>query len=92
MNKNEFISMLAEREGMEKKQAEKCAAAVLGAITDALIAGEKVQFVGFGSFEVRDRAEKKVRNPQTGEELIAAATKVPVFKAGKALKDAVAGK
>jgi len=92
MNKNEFISMLAEREGIEKKQAEKAAAAVLGAISDALVAGEKVQFVGFGSFEVRDRAEKKVRNPQTGEELIAAATKVPVFKAGKALKAAVAGK
>ena len=92
MNKNEFIAKLAEQEGIEKKQAEKCAAAVLKAITDALIAGEKVQFVGFGSFEVRDRAEKKVRNPQTGEELMAPATKVPVFKAGKALKDAVAGK
>ena len=92
MNKNEFISMLAEREGIEKKAAEKAAAAVIGAITDALVAGEKVQFVGFGSFEVRDRAAKKVRNPQTGEELMSAATKVPVFKAGKALKDAVAGK
>ena len=92
MNKNEFISMLAEREGIEKKQAEKCTAAVIGAIADALVAGEKVQFVGFGSFEVRDRAEKRVRNPQTGEELVAAATKVPVFKAGKALKAAVAGK
>ena len=92
MNKNEFISMIAEREGMEKKAAEKAVAAVLGAITDALVAGEKLQFVGFGSFEVRDRAEKKVRNPQTGAELISPATKVPVFKAGKALKDAVAGK
>jgi len=92
MNKNEFISMLAEREGIEKKAAEKCAAAVIGAITDALVAGEKIQFVGFGAFEVRDRAAKKVRNPQTGEELMSPATKVPVFKAGKALKDAVAGK
>ena len=92
MNKQEFISKVAEKEGIEKKLAEKYTAAVIGALTDALIAGEKVQFVGFGSFEVRDRAEKKVRNPQTGEELMAPATKVPVFKAGKALKDAVAGK
>ena len=92
MNKNEFISMVAEREGMEKKAAEKAVTAVLGAITESLVKGEKLQFVGFGSFEVRDRAEKKVRNPQTGAELISPATKVPVFKAGKALKDAVAGK
>jgi len=92
MNKNEFITKLAEREGIEKKQAEKCTAAVLDTIAESLKAGEKIQFVGFGSFEVRDRAEKKVRNPQTGAELISPATKVPVFKAGKALKDAVAGK
>ncbi|MCL2194562.1 MAG: HU family DNA-binding protein [Oscillospiraceae bacterium] len=92
MNKNEFIAMVAEREGIEKKAAEKAVAAVVGAITDALVKGEKVQFVGFGSFEVRERAEKKVRNPQTGAELISPATKVPVFKAGKALKDVVAGK
>jgi len=92
MNKNEFIAMVAEREGIEKKAAEKAVAAVMSAITDALVKGEKVQFVGFGSFEVRERAEKKVRNPQTGAELISPATKVPVFKAGKALKDVVAGK
>ena len=92
MNKNDFISKVAEQEGIEKKQAEKNVTAVLAALTEALLAGEKVQFVGFGSFEVRDRAAKKVRNPQTGEELMAPATKVPVFKAGKALKDAVAGK
>ncbi len=92
MNKNEFISKVAQQEGIEKKQAEKITAAVLGALTDALISGEKVQFVGFGSFEVKERAEKKVRNPQTGEALIAPATKIPVFKAGKALKDSVAGK
>jgi len=90
MNKQDFISKLAEQEGIEKKQAAICTDAVIKAITDALIAGEKVQFVGFGSFEVRQRAEKKVRNPQTGESLIAAATQVPVFKAGKALKIAVA--
>ena len=92
MNKNDFIAALAEQEGIEKKQAEACTAAVLKCIEAALAAGQKVQFVGFGSFEVRARAEKKVRNPQTGEELMAAATKVPVFKAGKALKAAVAGK
>jgi len=92
MNKVQFISKVAEQEGIDKKQAEKYTSAVIAALTDALVAGEKVQFVGFGSFEVRDRAEKKVRNPQTGEELMAAATKVPVFKAGKALKAAVAGK
>jgi len=91
MNKQDFIGKVAEEAGIDKKQAATCTDAVLKAITDSLIAGEKVQFVGFGSFEVRDRAEKKVRNPQTGEELISPATKVPVFKAGKALKEAVAG-
>jgi len=90
MNKKEFIDQLAEQEGIEKKQAAACTEAVIKALTEALVAGEKVQFVGFGSFEVRQRAEKKARNPQTGEELVAPATKVTVFKAGKALKDAVA--
>ena len=92
MSKQDFINKLAEQEGIEKKQAAVWADAVIKALSDALVAGEKVQFVGFGSFEVRDRAEKKVRNPQTGKELLSPATKVPVFKAGKALKDAVAGK
>ena len=92
MNKQDFISKVAEQAGIDKKQAAACTDAVLSALTAALTVGEKVQFVGFGNFEVRDRAEKKVRNPQTGEELISPATKVPVFKAGKALKDAVAGK
>ena len=92
MTKQDFISKLAEQESIEKKQAAAYTDAVIKALIDALVAGEKVQFVGFGNFEVRDRAEKKVRNPQTGEPLISPATKVPVFKAGKALKDAVAGK
>ena len=92
MSKQDFIHRLAEQEGIDKKQAAVYTDAVLKALTEALVAGEKIQFVGFGSFEVRDRAEKKVRNPQTGEELISPATKVPVFKAGKVLKDAVAGK
>ena len=92
MNKNEFIAKVAQQEGIEKKLADKYTTAFLNALTDALISGEKVQFVGFGSFEVKERAEKKVRNPQTGEALVAPATKVPAFRAGKALKDAIAGK
>jgi len=90
MNKQDFINALAAQEGIEKKQAAAWTDAVVKSLTEALVAGEKVQFVGFGAFEVRPRAEKKARNPQTGEELITPATKVPVFKAGKALKDAVA--
>jgi DNA-binding protein HU-beta len=90
MSKQEFIKKLAEQEGIDKKQAAVWADAVVKAIADALIAGEKVQFVGFGSFEVRQRAEKKARNPRTGEEVISPATQAPVFKAGKALKEAVA--
>jgi len=92
MTKAEFVERLAQQEGIEKKQAAAYTDAVVKAITDALVAGDKVQFVGFGSFEVRQRAEKKARNPQTGEEVISPATQVPVFKAGKALKDAVAQK
>jgi len=92
MNKQDFSAKLAEQAGIEKKQAAAWTDAVLKALTDALIIGEKVQFVGFGTFEVRQRAEKKARNPRTDEEIISPATQVPVFKAGKALKDAVAGK
>ena len=92
MTKQEFTAKLAAQEGIEKKQAAVWIDAVLKALTEALIAGEKVQFVGFGAFEVRDRAEKKARNPQTGEEVVSPATQAPVFKAGKALKDAVSGK
>jgi DNA-binding protein HU-beta len=90
VTKQDFISKVAEQEGIEKKQAAAYTDAIIKALTNALVAGEKVQFVGFGSFEVRQRAEKKARNPQTGEEVISPATQVPVFKAGKALKDAVA--
>ena len=90
MSKQDFINKLAEQEGIEKKQAAAWTDAVLKALTEALIAGEKVQFIGFGAFEVRQRAEKKARNLRTGEEIISPATQMPVFKAGKALKDAVA--
>jgi DNA-binding protein HU-beta len=92
MNRQGFISKLAGQEGIEKKQAAVWTDAVLKALTEALAAGEEVKFVGFGSFEVRQRAEKKARNPRTGEEVITPATQVPVFKAGKALKEAVAKK
>ena len=92
MTKADFAAKLAEQEGIEKKQAAAWTDAVLKALTDALVVGEKVQFVGFGAFEVRQRAEKKARNPQTGEEVISPVAQVPVFKAGKALKEAVAGK
>lgn len=89
MNKAELIQTVAAKAELDKKTADKAVAAVIGAITDALAAGEKVQLIGFGSFEVRARAEKQARNPRTGEVVTAPACKVPAFKAGAALKDAV---
>lgn len=74
---------------MTKKDAAGAVDAVLDTITESLKAGEKVQLIGFGNFEVRDRAARKGRNPQTGEEIQIAASKVPAFKPGKALKDLV---
>lgn len=90
MNKSELVNAIAAKEGIEKKCAEKSVNAVFAAVADALAAGDKVQLVGFGTFEVRARAAKTARNPQTGAAIAVPATKVPVFKAGKALKDAVA--
>jgi len=92
MNKTDLISAMAEKSGLTKKDAEKALNAFVDAVTEALSKGEKVQLVGFGSFEVRERAERVGRNPQTQEEIKIPATKVPVFKAGKMLKDAVATK
>jgi len=89
MNKTELIAVVAEKTGLTKKDAEAALSATLAAVTDALIAGEKVQLVGFGSFEVKERAARTGLNPRTGESLTIAAAKSPVFKAGKALKDAV---
>ena len=83
MNKTELIAAVAEKADLSKKDAEAAITAAVEAITGALIEGEKVQLVGFGSFEVKTRAARVGRNPKTGEE-------IPVFKAGKALKDAVA--
>ncbi|NLO81684.1 MAG: HU family DNA-binding protein [Clostridiales bacterium] len=89
MNKAELISAVAEKSELTKKDAEKAVNAIVSVITEALSRNEKVQLVGFGTFEVRERAERKGRNPQTREEIVIPASKAPVFKAGKALKDAV---
>lgn len=90
MNKTELVAAIAAKEGIEKKQAELAVKAVTGAISDALAKGDKVQLIGFGTFEVRARKAKKARNPQTGEIIKVPATKVPAFKPGSALKDKVA--
>ncbi len=92
MNKTELISVVAEKAQMTKKDAEKAVNAVLAAVEGALAKGDKVQLVGFGTFEVRQRAARTGRNPQTGKEIKIAATKVPAFKPGKALKEAVVKK
>ena len=89
MNKAELINSMAEKTGLPKKEAEKALNAFMESVEEALINGDKIQLVGFGSFEVKDRAERKGRNPQTKEEITIPASRVPVFKVGKALKDAV---
>ena len=91
-NKTELVNAVAEKADFSKKDADKAVAAVLDSITDALAQGDKVQIVGFGTFEVRARAEKQGRNPKTGEAMIVPASNLPAFKAGKALKEAVAKK
>ena len=90
MNKNELINAVAERANITKKDAEIAVSATFEAITDALCEGEKIQLVGFGSFEVKKREARVGRNPKTKETIEIPATKVPVFKAGKLLKDSVA--
>ncbi|NNU92358.1 HU family DNA-binding protein [Geobacillus sp. NFOSA3] len=89
MNKTDLINAVAETSGLSKKDATKAVDAVFESITEALRKGDKVQLIGFGNFEVRERAARKGRNPQTGEEMEIPASKVPAFKPGKALKDAV---
>lgn len=91
MNKSELIAALATKTSFSKKDAEKALAAFIETVQETLQAGEKVQVVGFGSFEVRDRPARAAHNPRTGEPIQIAASKAPVFKAGKALKDAVNG-
>jgi DNA-binding protein HU-beta len=89
VNKAELITSLAEKSGLTKKDAEKALKAFMESVQETLTKGEKVQLVGFGTFEVKARGERKGRNPKTLEEITIPASKVPVFKAGKELKDVV---
>lgn len=89
MNKTELIAAVAEQAAITKKDAEKALSAVIDSITKAMADGDKVQLVGFGTFEVRARDARKGKNPRTGEIINIPASKVPAFKAGKALKDIV---
>ena len=89
MTKVELINAIAADANISKKDAEAALKATIAAITDALKAGDKVQLVGFGTFEVRERGERTGRNPRTKETIKIAASKAPAFKAGKALKDAI---
>lgn len=90
MTKAELISAVAEKSNLTKKDSEKAVSAVIDSITEALVEGEKVSLVGFGTFEVKDRAARKGINPRTKEPMPIPASKLPAFKAGKALKEAVA--
>ena len=89
MNKAELVNSVVEKSGLTKKDATSAVDAVFDSIQEALAKGDSVQLIGFGTFEVRERAARKGRNPQSGEEIEIAASKVPAFKAGKNLKDAV---
>ena len=88
-NKQDLIAKVAETAELSKKQAALVVNTVFDTISESLSNGEKVQIIGFGSFDVRERAERKGHNPQTGAELVIPASKVPGFKAGKALKEVV---
>ena len=92
MNKVELVAAIAEKAELSKKDAEKALSAFTNVVADTLVDGDKVQIVGFGTFEVAERAERQGRNPSTGESITIAASKSPKFKAGKALKDAINGK
>ena len=89
MNKAELINAVAEKTGLSKKDSEKAINATFDTITLSMEAGEKVQLVGFGAFDIKERASRIGRNPKTKEEIEIPASRVPVFKAGKALKDAI---
>lgn len=91
MTKADLIDQVAAKSGLTKKDAGQAVDALFDSVTEALAAGDRVQIVGFGTFEVRERAARRGRNPQTGQEIEISARKVPAFKAGKALKDAVGG-
>ena len=89
MTKEELKNSVVEKSGVTKGEAEKVINAFIESVTETLQKGDKVQLVGFGTFEVRERAERTGRNPQTGKEIKISATKVPAFKPGKALKNSV---
>ena len=89
MNKTQFIDAIVEKSGLKKKEAEAALNAMTDVIAEALKAGDKIQLVGFGTFEVKERAAREGRNPKTGETIKIAASKHPAFTAGKALKDKV---
>ena len=90
MNKTELVMAMAEKAGLTKKDAEKALAAFTDVVAETLKKGDKIALVGFGTFEARQRAARTGKNPQTGAEVKIPATTVPAFKAGSALKDAVA--
>lgn len=90
MNKAELIAAVAEKTGLSKKDSEKAVNAAFDTIVETLVSGEKVQMVGFGVFDVKERGARIGRNPKTREEIEIPASKIPFFKAGKALKDAIA--
>lgn len=92
MNKTELTANVAEKAGLTKKDAEKAVNALFESVQGALIEGDRVQVIGFGTFEVKERAARMGRNPRTGQDIEIPASRNPVFKAGKALKDAVNGR
>lgn len=92
MNKSELVNAIAEKAELSKKDSEKALKAFVDVVTESLTDEEKIQLVGFGTFDVSHRSARKGRNPRTGEPMDIAASKAPRFKAGKALKDAVNGK
>ena len=92
VNKTELTANVAEKAGLTKKDAEKAVSALFESVQGALIEGDRVQVIGFGTFEVKERAARMGRNPRTGQDIEIPASRNPVFKAGKALKDAVNGR
>ena len=92
MNKTELVANVADKAGLTKKDAEKAVTAFFSSIEEALVAGEKIQLIGFGTFEVKERAARTGRNPQTGKAIQIPASKLPVFKASAAFKELVNGK
>lgn len=89
MNKAELIATMADKTELSKKDAEKALNAFIDTVTDELKNGDRIQLIGFGTFEVSERAERTGRNPRSGKEMVIPASKIPKFKAGKALKDAI---